>query len=112
MLSAGRATIMLLKEFAERTGFEPTYKYFFEVIHPEYMQTDQDKDEFCRQWKRKGGFQRAYDAMCVERNEQQEIAFKYKRAFEETKDALDEAWGRINRLTYKLDMIKDVINNQ
>ena len=103
---------MLLKEFAQRTGFEPSYRYFDEVIHPEYMQSKLNKDEFCRQWKRKGGFQRAYDAMCAERNEQQDLAFKYKRVFQETKDALDESWQRINRLTYKLDMIKDIINNQ
>ena len=103
---------MLLNEFAQRTGFEPSNKYFFEVIHPEYMQSELTKDEFCRQWKRKGGFQKAYDAMCVERNEQQDIAFRYKRAYQETKDALDEEWQRINRLTYKLDMIKDIINNQ
>lgn len=103
---------MLLKEFAERTGFEPTYKYFNEVIHPEYMQSELDKDEFCRQWKRKGGFQKAYDAMCVERNEQKDLAFRYKRAYEETKDALDEMWQVKNRLQYKLDMIKDVLENK
>lgn len=103
---------MLLKEFSQRTGFEPTHKYFFEVIHPEYMQSELSKDEFCRQWKRKGGFQKAYDAMCAERNEQQDLAFKYKRVFQETKDALDESWQKINRLTYKLDMIKDIIKNQ
>lgn len=103
---------MLLKEFSQRTGFEPTYKYFIEVIHPEYMQSKLEKDEFCRQWKRKGGIQKAYDAMCIERNEQQDLAFRYKRVFQETKDALDESWQRINRLTYKLDMIKDIINNQ
>lgn len=103
---------MLLKEFAQRTGFEPTYKYFFEVIHPEYMQSELDKDEFCRQWKRKGGLQKAYDAMCVERNEQQDLAYRYKRAYEETKDALDEMCQVKNRLQYKLDMIKDVLENK
>lgn len=103
---------MTLKEFAQRTGFEPTYKYFFEVIHEEYMQSELAKDAFCRQWKRKGGIQKAYDAMCMERNEQQDLVKRYKRIYEETKDALDESWQRRNRLTYKLDMIKDIIKNQ
>ena len=103
---------MLLKEFAQRTGFEPTYKYFFEVICEEYMQSELTKDEFCRQWKRKGGIQKAYDAMCLERNHHQDLESRYKRAFEETKEALEEAWTIRNKLQYQLDFIKDVINNQ
>ncbi len=101
---------MLLQEFEQRTGFAPSYKYFMEVIHNDYQQSELDKDAFCREWKRKGGYQKAYDAMCRERNEQQEIAQKYKRAFEETKDALNQAWERIRRLQYKLDKIKDFLN--
>ena len=73
---------MTLKEFAQRTGFEPTYKYFFEVIHEEYMQSELAKDAFCRQWKRKGGIQKAYDAMCMERNEQQDLVKRYKRIYD------------------------------
>lgn len=103
---------MLLEEFAERTGLEPTFKYFFEVIHVDYMKSNLDKDAFCRQWIKQGGYQKAYDAICVERNGQKAIADKYKRAFEETKDALDETWKNKNRLLYKLDMIKDILSRQ
>lgn len=112
MLSAGRAMTMLLKEFAKRTGFEPTYKYFFEVIHPEYMQSELTKDDFCRQWKRKGGLQKAYDAMCVERNNKQELAERYKKAYKDKDDELIEAWQKIKRLQFQLDCIKDIILNK
>lgn len=54
---------MLLKEFIERTGFTPTENYYTKVIEPEYMASELDKDQFCKQWKRNGGIQKAYDAL-------------------------------------------------
>ena len=103
---------MLLQEFAERTGFEPTHKYFYEVIHPEYIQTDFDKDEYCKQWIEQGGYQKAYDAICRERNEQKASAEKYRRAYEDSNETSDKLWTLKNRLQYKLDMIKDILNEQ
>lgn len=103
---------MLLEEFAQRTHFATSQKYFFEVIHEDYIKSGLDKDAFCKQWKKQGGYQKAYDAMCEERNEQKKLALKYKRAYEETRDALDEAWKNKNRLIYKLDMIKDILTKQ
>ena len=103
---------MLLQEFAARTGLEPTYKYFNEVIHPEYMQSDFDTDAYCRQWIKQGGYQKAYDAICRERNEQKAIAEKYRRAYENSNETSDKLWTLKNRLQYKLDMIKDILNEQ
>lgn len=103
---------MLLQEFAARTGLEPTYKYFFEVIHEDYMKSNLDKDAFCKQWKKQGGYQKAYDAICKERNEQKAIAEKYRRAYENSNETSDKLWTLKNRLQYKLDMIKDILNEQ
>lgn len=103
---------MLLEEFAARTGLETTYKYFFEVIHVDYMKSNLDKDAFCKQWKKQGGYQKAYDAICKERNEQKAIVEQYKQALASTRDALDEAWTVKNRLRYKLDKIKDILNQE
>ncbi len=52
---------MLLQEFVKLTGFEPTIEYFDEVIHPAYMESKDDKETWCKAWKRKGGIQAAYE---------------------------------------------------
>lgn len=57
---------MLKTEFIERTGFKPTDDYYHTVIEPEYEKSDIDKDAWCKQWKKNGGIQKAYDAMCEE----------------------------------------------
>nr|DAE35080.1 MAG TPA: hypothetical protein [Caudoviricetes sp.] len=53
---------MTKQEFTERTGFTPTDGHFA-LIHEEYMEAGQNvgKDQFCKEWLRNGGPQRAYD---------------------------------------------------
>ena len=48
---------MMKSEFIERTGFEPTAEEY-EQIEQEYMGTDIDKNQFCKQWGKQGGIQR------------------------------------------------------
>lgn len=55
---------MLISEFIDRTGFRPTDDYYHTVIEPEYNKSDLDKDAWCKQWKKQGGIQKAYDAIC------------------------------------------------
>lgn len=54
---------MLISEFIDRTGFRPTEDYYHTVIEPEYNASDLDKDAWCKQWKKNGGIQKAYDAL-------------------------------------------------
>lgn len=54
---------MLISEFIKRTGFRPTENYYHSVIEPEYNRSKLDKDAWCKQWKKNGGIQKAYDAM-------------------------------------------------
>lgn len=42
---------MLINEFTQRTGYQPTAKEF-ERIHEIYMVCEEDKDEFCEIWKK------------------------------------------------------------
>lgn len=51
---------MTKQEFTERTGFTPTDAHFA-LIHEEYMEAGQNvgKDQFCKEWLRNGGPQRA-----------------------------------------------------
>lgn len=55
---------MTQKEFTERTGFKPTAACYHELVEPEYVNSDLDKDEWCKQWKKNGGIQKAYDWQC------------------------------------------------
>lgn len=55
---------MTIQEFTDRTGFAPTESYYHSVIEPEYMaSSENDKDKWCKQWKKNGGIQKAYDAL-------------------------------------------------
>ena len=54
---------MLISEFIDRTGFRPTEDYYHTVIEPEYNASDLEKDAWCKQWKKNGGIQKAYDAI-------------------------------------------------
>lgn len=53
---------MTKQEFTERTGFAPTDANFT-LIHEEYMEAGPNvgKDQFCKEWLKNGGPQRAYD---------------------------------------------------
>lgn len=55
---------MLISEFIERTGFRPTEDYYHTEIEPDYKCSNLYKDDWCKQWKKEGGIQKAYDAMC------------------------------------------------
>ncbi|MBR6102649.1 MAG: hypothetical protein IKP95_09485 [Ruminococcus sp.] len=48
---------MMMSEFIERTGFEPTVEEY-RAIEDEYMGGNDDKDTFCKAWKKNGGIQR------------------------------------------------------
>ena len=54
---------MLISEFIDRTGFRPTEDYYHIEIEPEYYRSNLDKDAWCKQWKKNGGIQKAYDYM-------------------------------------------------
>lgn len=54
---------MLISEFIDRTGFRPTEDYYHTVIEPGYNASNLDKDAWCKQWKKNGGIQKAYDAL-------------------------------------------------
>ena len=73
---------MMMSEFIERVGFEPTAAEYHE-IEAEYMGCDVDKDKFCKDWKKNGGIQRLC-RLRVRRIEELENEVKLKdRQFEE-----------------------------
>ena len=54
---------MMIKEFVNLTGFKPTDDYYHTEIEPIYERSDMDKRDWCKQWKKNGGIQKAYDAL-------------------------------------------------
>lgn len=51
---------MLQQEFEERVGFTVTSDCYHVCIEPEYNASKLEKDEWCKQWKKDHGIQRAY----------------------------------------------------
>ena len=54
---------MLQQEFEERVGFTVTSDCYHKCIEPEYSASKLEKDEWCKQWKKDHGIQRAYSWM-------------------------------------------------
>lgn len=96
---------MMVSEFIERTGFEPTASEYKE-IEAEYMGTGADKDKFCKDWKKNSGPQRlmrlrarkieeleaeiiAKDRLC------EELDTRHSRSFNEMKDTMELKYSEL-----------------
>ena len=66
---------MLLEEFAKLTGFKPGQEYYRAYIEPKYLESNLDKSDWCKQWVKKGGIQKAY-------NDLNDVCDVYKRSYE------------------------------
>lgn len=78
---------MMMSEFIERVGFEPTTAEYAE-IEQEYMGCNVDKDKFCKEWKKNGGIQRLC-RMRARRIEELEAEVAQKDRLFETRTAAD-----------------------
>lgn len=83
---------MLISEFIDRTGFRPTEDYYHTVIEPEYNASDLEKDAWCKQWKKNGGIQKAYDAL------QEQASNEYANALN-----LDSKNRELNKMIASMD---------
>lgn len=90
---------MMMSEFIERTGFEPTPDEY-EQIESAYYDFDGDKDAFCKAFVENGGELKIYKARAEEiarlRSQMLEVEKQYK------KDVADRD-RRIAQLTAELD---------
>ena len=90
---------MIISEFIEKTGFTPTDNYYYTVIEPEYMASGEiDKDKWCKQWKKNGGIQNAYDAL-------------RKQASNDSANVLSLE-NEVKNLREELSRLKEMNNNQ
>ena len=103
---------MLLGEFAKITGFRPDYDYYRQYIKPYYIKSGLSKQEWCEQWVKNGGIQKAYNYMRQNRNDYKVSLYDvqkcfgkcigerddYKRKIESSKKALDAVIEKLSSL--------------
>lgn len=102
---------MMMSEFIERVGFEPTAAEYQETER-EYMGCDVDKDQFCKEWKKNGGIQRLMRLRARRIEELEAELMKKDRQYDE----MDTRYcRRINQLREGMnDKLEEAIaeNNQ
>lgn len=106
---------MLQQEFEERVGFTVTSDCYHEYIEPEYGASKLDKDDWCKQWKKDHGIQRAYSWMAkrVEKLEKQctilsETLDKNEVSATEIKRLKDEVQANADTLADRNKQISDL----
>ena len=97
---------MLQQEFEERVGFTVTSDCYHECIEPEYNASKLGKDEWCKQWKKDHGIQRAYSWMAKRVEELEKSIKEMSQVFEDNIAKQME----IERLRAENDMISNCLD--
>ena len=97
---------MLQSEFEERVGFTVTSDCYHECIEPEYNASKLGKDEWCKQWKKDHGIQRAYSWMAKRVEELEKSIKEMSQVFEDNIAKQME----IERLRAENDMISNCLD--
>ena len=97
---------MLQQEFEERVGFTVTSDCYHECIEPEYDASKLEKDEWCKQWKKDHGIQRAYSWMAKRVEELEKSIKEMSQVFEDNIAKQME----IERLRAENDMISNCLD--
>ena len=97
---------MLQQEFEERVGFTVTSDCYHECIEPEYNASKLEKDEWCKQWKKDHGIQRAYSWMAKRVEELEKSIKEMSQVFEDNVATELE----IERLRAENDMISNCLD--
>ena len=97
---------MLQQEFEQRVGFTVTSDCYHECIEPEYNASKLEKDEWCKQWKKDHGIQRAYSWMAKRVEELEKSIKEMSQVFEDNIAKQQE----IERLRAENDMISNCLD--
>ena len=112
---------MTQQEFTQRTGFYPTAKQFCS-IHEQYMESDNDKDAFCKEWKRKGGVEEYSKAnalavanlgieLITTKTELNEQIVRAYRIAEDWREKFNLANSRAKELEEEIQKLQGVLDN-
>ena len=74
---------MTQQEFEQRVGFTVTVDCYHKCIEPEYNASKLEKDEWCKQWKKDHGIQRAYSWMAKRVEELEKSIKEMSQVFED-----------------------------
>ena len=94
---------MLQQEFEERVGFTVTSDCYHECIEPEYNASKLGKDEWCEQWKKDHGIQRAYSWMAKRVEELEKFTKEMGNVFADNEAKTQE----IDDLKTSLESVSD-----
>ena len=101
---------MLLSEFAKLTGFKPDNVYYNYEIKPYYSKSGLSKQEFCEQWVKKGGIQKAYNYMRGNRNDYKASLYDVQEWFGKCIDERDEYKRKIDRIRRSIVDVTEQLN--
>lgn len=94
---------MLQQEFEERVGFTVTSDCYHKCIEPEYDASKLEKDEWCKQWKKDHGIQRAYSWMAKRVEELEKFTEEMGNIFADNEAKVQE----IDDLKISLEKVSD-----
>ena len=94
---------MLQQEFEERVGFTVTSDCYHKCIEPEYDASKLEKDEWCKQWKKDHGIQRAYSWMAKRVEELEKFTEEMGNIFADNEAKVQE----IDDLKTSLESVSD-----
>ena len=94
---------MLQQEFEERVGFTVTSDCYHKCIEPEYNASKLGKDEWCKQWKKDHGIQRAYSWMAKRVEELEKFTEEMGNVFADNEAKVQE----IDDLKTSLESVSD-----
>ena len=94
---------MLQQEFEERVGFTVTSDCYHKCIEPEYDASKLEKDEWCKQWKKDHGIQRAYSWMAKRVDELEKFTEEMSDVFADNEAKVQE----IDDLKTSLESVSD-----
>ena len=97
---------MLQSEFEERVGFTVTSDCYHKCIEPEYNASKLGKDEWCKQWKKDHGIQRAYSWMAKRVEELEKSTKEMSQVFDDNVAKQQE----INRLRIELETVSNCLD--
>ena len=97
---------MLQSEFEERVGFTVTSDCYHKCIEPEYDASKLEKDEWCKQWKKDHGIQRAYSWMAKRVEELEKFTEEMGDVFADNEAKEQE----INRLRIELETVSNCLD--
>ena len=97
---------MLQSEFEERVGFTVTSDCYHKCIEPEYNASKLGKDEWCKQWKKDHGIQRAYSWMAKRVEELEKFTEEMGDVFADNEAKEQE----INRLKIELETVSNCLD--